>query len=71
MLNEFSHPKDLVVPLPVLLAHPTTAKKEIVVLSIFILHSRESELYCNILDGTYALAWELPFSRCLGHLFST
>ena len=41
------------------------------VLFIFILHSRESELYRYILDGTSALAWELPFPRCLGHLSST
>ena len=38
--------------------------------AIFILHSRESELYRYILDGTSAVAWELPFSRCLGHLSS-
>ena len=38
---------------------------------IFILHSRESELYRYILDGTSALAWELPFLRCLGHPSST
>ena len=38
--------------------------------AIFILHSRESELYCYILDGRSALAWELSF-RCLGHLSST
>ena len=40
------------------------------VLFIFIHHSRESELYRFILDGTSALAWELPFPRCLGHLSS-
>ena len=40
-------------------------------LFIFILHSRESELYRYILGGTSALAWELPFLRCLGHLCST
>ena len=40
-------------------------------LFIFILHSRESELYRYILDGTSALAWELPFSRFMGHLSST
>ena len=40
-------------------------------LFIFILHSRESELYRYILDGTSALAWELPFLRCVGHLSST
>ena len=39
-----------------------------IILSIFILYSRESELYRYILDGTSALAWELPFSRCLDHL---
>ena len=38
------------------------------VLSIFILHSRESEFYPNILDGTSAFALELLFSRCLSHL---
>ena len=43
----------------------------VLVLSIFISHSRESELYRYILDGTSALAWELPFSKCLGHLSST
>ena len=41
------------------------------VLFIFILHSRESELHRYILDGKSALAWELPFPRCLGHLSST
>ena len=35
--------------------------------SIFILHARESELYRSILDGTSALAWELPFLSCLPH----
>ena len=40
-------------------------------LLIFILHSRECEMYRYILDGTSALAWELPFFRCLGHLSST
>ena len=39
--------------------------------SIFILHSRESELYRYTLDGKSALAWELPFSRFMGHLSST
>ena len=41
------------------------------VLFIFILHSRESELYRYILDGKPALTWELPFLRRLGHLSST
>ena len=36
--------------------------------AIFILHSRESELYRYTLDGKSALAWELPFSRFMGHL---
>ena len=36
-----------------------------------ILHSRESEMYCYVLDGMSALAWELPFPKCLGHLSST
>ena len=36
--------------------------------AIFIIHSRESELYRYTLDGKSALAWELPF---LGHLSST
>ena len=40
-------------------------------LFIFILHSRESELYRYILDGKSARAWELPFLRCLDHLSST
>ena len=39
--------------------------------AIFILHSRESELYRYTLDGKSALAWELPFSRFMGHLSST
>ena len=34
--------------------------------TIFILHSRESELYRYILDGMSALAWELLFPRFLG-----
>ena len=38
----------------------------ILYLFIFILHSRESELYCYILDGTSALAWELPFFEVSG-----
>ena len=42
-----------------------------VLFAIFILHSRESKLYRYTLDGKSALAWELPFSRCLGHLSST
>ena len=32
-----------------------------VLFAIFILHSRESELYRYTLDGKSALAWELPF----------
>ena len=39
--------------------------------AIFILHSRESELYRYTLDGKSALAWELPFLRFMGHLSST
>ena len=39
--------------------------------AIFILRLRESELYRYILDGTSALAWELPFVICLGHLSFT
>ena len=42
-----------------------------VIFAIFILHSRESELYRYTLDGKSALAWELPFSRFIGHLSST
>ena len=42
-----------------------------VLFAIFILHSRESELYRYTLDGQSALAWELPFSRFMGHLSST
>ena len=38
--------------------------------SYFILHSRESELYRYILDGKFALAWELLFPRFMGHLSS-
>ena len=39
--------------------------------TIFILHSRESELYRYVLDGISALAWELLLPRCLGYLSST
>ena len=39
--------------------------------AIFILHSRESELYRYTLDGKSALAWQLPFPRFMGHLSST
>ena len=39
--------------------------------AIFMLHSRESELYRYTLDGKSALAWELPFLRFMGHLSST
>ena len=39
--------------------------------AIFILHSRESELYCYVLYGKFALAWELLFPWCLGPLSST
>ena len=42
-----------------------------VLFAIFILHSRESELYRYTLDGKSALAWELPFSRFMVHLSST
>ena len=42
-----------------------------VLFAIFILHSRESELYRYVLDGKSALAWKLPFSRFMGHLSST
>ena len=42
-----------------------------VLFAIFILHSRESELYRYTLDGKSALAWELPFSRFMGYLSST
>ena len=41
-----------------------------VLFAIFILHSRESELYRYTLNGKSALAWELPFSRFMGHLSS-
>ena len=41
-----------------------------VLFAIFILHSRESELYRYTLDGKSALVWELPFSRFLVHLSS-
>ena len=40
-------------------------------LPYFILHSQESELYRYTLDSKSALAWELPFSRFMGHLSST
>ena len=36
-------------------------------LYLFILRLRESALYCCLLDGLFALAWEFPFQRCLGH----
>ena len=39
--------------------------------TIFILHSRESELHRNVLDGMSAFARELLFPKCLGHLPST
>ena len=39
--------------------------------AIFLLHSRESELYRYTLDGKSALAWKLLFSRFMGHLSST
>ena len=42
-----------------------------VLFAIFILHSRESELYRYTLDGKSALALVLPFSRFMGHLSST
>ena len=42
-----------------------------VLFAIFILHSRESELYRYTLDSKFALARELPFSRFMGHLSST
>ena len=49
----------------------TPAKTDVLIIFfVFVhifLHSRESELYRYILDGTSALAWELPFLRCLGH----
>ena len=40
-------------------------------IAIFILYSRESELYRYSLDGTSTLALELPFLRGLDHLYST
>ena len=46
-------------------------RKEVKDRIFYIYPSRESELYRYILDGTSALAWELPFPRCLGHLSST
>ena len=42
-----------------------------VLFAIFILHSRESELYRYTLNGKSALSWELPFSRFMGHLSAT
>ena len=38
--------------------------------TIFILHSRESELHRYVLDGMSAIAGELLFPRRLGHLSS-
>ena len=49
----------------------TTTIFYFILFAIFILHSRESELYRYTLDGKSALAWELPFSRFMGHLSST
>ena len=49
---------------------PSTFVLFFVLFAIFILHSRESELYRYTLDGKSALAWELPFSRFMGHLSS-
>ena len=43
----------------------------LVLFAIFILHSRESELYRYTLDGKPALARELLFTRFMGHLSST
>ena len=40
-------------------------------LFMFILHSREGELYRGLLNGMSALAWELPFLKCLSHLSFT
>ena len=37
-----------------------------VLFAIFMLHSRESELYGNTLNGKSALAWELLFLRLNG-----
>ena len=53
----------------------TPAKTDVLIIFfVFVhifLHSRESELYRYILDGTSALAWELPFlgvwAICLSH----
>ena len=49
----------------------TSKVRKFVLFAIFILHSRESELYRYTLDGKSALAWELPFLRFMGHLSST
>ena len=46
-------------------------QRSVFYLPYFILHSRESELYRYTLDGMFVLAWELPFSRFMGHLSST
>ena len=40
-------------------------------LAIFILHSRESELYRYVLNGMFALVWELLSPKCLVHLSFT
>ena len=55
------------------LAKPEMGKENcfIVLFAIFILHSRESELYRYTLDGKSALAWELPFLRFMDPLSST
>ena len=55
----------------ILCNHSSPLISYIYVLSMFILHLRESELYRYILDGTSALAWELPLLWYLGHLPST
>ena len=47
------------------------ATKQLLLLSILILHLQKSELCCCFLDGMSALAWELLFPRSLGHLSDT
>ena len=39
--------------------------------AILIFHLQESELNRYVLDGKFALAWEMLFPRCLGHLSAT
>ena len=52
-------------------ARGRSKRKGYMIATIFILHSRESKLNRYVLDGMSALAWDLPFTRRLGHLSSS